>query len=539
MNLGAVTVSRCVFGLFRPEARPDRCAAPRKRVGTRRNPQPPGTRLLSLRHPARRLGGFGFPGSGIPLGWPESTYARFVRNAPAVTFAGPASGVVIDGCRVLAGSSSWADRSLVRDGSFYPTRSLSAAQRLLHYAGRLPLTEVATTYRFPPTPDVAKRWVASTPAGFTMDVRAWSLLSGAPTWPESLWADLQGHVRPSRREGVKLYRHHLPAGVLDECWDRFNHAVRPLAEAGRLGAIIVRFPSWFRPRLETWEELAGLPSRLPGLRIAVELTNERWFEGDACEQTLGLLEEFGLCFVCKDGPGPATPIVAATSEVGFVRFTGSPGLRRGPRPSGECDDARIGRGSGNGLREEPGVGRPAGEVATDRGGDRAPASGRSLGLGPRRAKWRRTGAGMGPRLREEPGVGAPGGRSGDGPGRGWAPRLREEPGVGAPGGRSGDGPGRGWAPASGRSLGLGPQAGEVATDRGGDGRPASGRSLGLGPQAGEVEWSYRYSEAELAAWAPAIRELASCTSEVHVIMDNCWRANAVDNATSLLGLLAR
>ena len=84
-------------------------------------------------------------------------------------FAQPASGVMVGGCRVLAGSSSWADRSLVRDGSFYPSRSLSATQRLLHYASRLPLTEVATTYRFPPTPDVAKRWVASTPAGFTMD----------------------------------------------------------------------------------------------------------------------------------------------------------------------------------------------------------------------------------------------------------------------------------------------------------------------------------------------------------------------------------
>ena len=56
----------------------------------------------------------------------------------------------------------------------------------------------------------------------------------------------------------------------------------------------------------------------------------------------------------------------------------------------------------------------------------------------------------------------------------------------------------------------------------------------MGPQAGEMTWSYRYSEAELAAWAPAIRDLASCTSEVHVVMDNCWRANAVDNAASLL-----
>ena len=227
-----------------------------------------------------------------------------MTDAPAAMFAQPASGVMVGGCRVLAGSSSWADRSLVRDGSFYPSRSLSATQRLLHYASRLPLTEVATTYRFPPTPDVAKRWVASTPAGFTIDLRAWSLLSGAPTWPESLWTDLQGHVQPSRREGAKLYRHHLPADVVEECWDRFNHAVRPLADAARLGAVIVRFPSWFRPRPEAWEELASLPCRLPGMRLAVELTSERWFEGDACDRTLGLLEGARLGLLVQGRPWP-------------------------------------------------------------------------------------------------------------------------------------------------------------------------------------------------------------------------------------------
>ncbi|HXR23614.1 MAG TPA: DUF72 domain-containing protein, partial [Acidimicrobiales bacterium] len=49
---------------------------------------------------------------------------------------------------------------------------------------------------------------------------------------------------------------------------------------------------------------------------------------------------------------------------------------------------------------------------------------------------------------------------------------------------------------------------------------------------------HRYSDAELTAWVPAVRDLASSSSEVHMIMDNCWRTNAVDNAASMLGLLA-
>ena len=304
----------------------------------------------------------------------------------------------------MAGASSWADRSLVRDGTFYPSRSLSAAQRLAHYASRLPLAEVTTTYRFPPTPEVTRRWVSATPPGFTIDVRAWSLLSGAPTWPESLWPDLQGQVRPSRRGGAKLYRHRLPVQVVDECWERFRHALMPLSQGGRLGAVIVCFPTWFSPRPATWEELAALPARLAGFRVAVELNNARWFGGDTCEQTLGLLEESGLCFVCHDGGGPAGSVVAATADVAFVRFPGR--ARR------------------------------------------------------------------------------------------WAKEVEAE------------------------------------------GVEAEGHLLESEARRGPAPWSYRYSEAQLAAWVPAVRDLASGTSQVHLIMDNCWRTDAVDNASSLLELLA-
>jgi uncharacterized protein YecE (DUF72 family) len=51
--------------------------------------------------------------------------------------------------------------------------------------------------------------------------------------------------------------------------------------------------------------------------------------------------------------------------------------------------------------------------------------------------------------------------------------------------------------------------------------------------------AYRYSDIELAEWVPAIRDLASGTSQVHVILDNCWQANAVDNAGTVLRLVAR
>ena len=228
--------------------------------------------------------------------------------------------------QVRCGTSSWADRSLVRDGDFYPRRTMTARERLAYYCSRLPLAEIATTYRFPPTPDVARQWAERTPEGFCFDVRAWSLLTENPTLPDSLWEDLQDEVRPETRHRRRLYAAHLRADAVDECWERFRHALRPLHAAGRLGVVILQYPSWFTPKPETRAVLAEARTRLPDYRLAVELRSRKWVDGTACEETLEWLEQHGLAFVCTDGPreGPrAVPeVVAATAEVAVVRFVG-------------------------------------------------------------------------------------------------------------------------------------------------------------------------------------------------------------------------
>jgi uncharacterized protein YecE (DUF72 family) len=51
-------------------------------------------------------------------------------------------------------------------------------------------------------------------------------------------------------------------------------------------------------------------------------------------------------------------------------------------------------------------------------------------------------------------------------------------------------------------------------------------------------FAYLYSEEELAEWVPRIKELATDSREVHVLMNNCYRDYAVTNARQLAGLLA-
>jgi uncharacterized protein YecE (DUF72 family) len=255
-------------------------------------------------------------------------------NDPALFDHGPDhdrwsthAGLVDTGAgRLLFGTTSWADRTLVAAGTFYPRRTMTARARLGFYASRFPLAEIATTYRFPPTPELAAQWVDRTPPGFVFDVRAWSLLTGAPTLPDSLWPDLQAEVRDRSRDLRRLYSTHLSDEAFDECWDRFAHALRPLHDAGRLGVVILQYPRWFSPRPETWAELALARHRLPDYRLAVEFHNPTWVEDEACEGTLEWLEDHGLGFVCLDTPeeGPrAVPrVAAATSEVALVRMIG-------------------------------------------------------------------------------------------------------------------------------------------------------------------------------------------------------------------------
>jgi uncharacterized protein YecE (DUF72 family) len=53
-----------------------------------------------------------------------------------------------------------------------------------------------------------------------------------------------------------------------------------------------------------------------------------------------------------------------------------------------------------------------------------------------------------------------------------------------------------------------------------------------------ARFRYEYSQGELLEWVPRIREVAAKTRETHVLMNNCYRDFAVNNARQLGDLLA-
>ena len=226
---------------------------------------------------------------------------------------------------VLTGSCSWTDKTLLEAG-WYPKKTMSAEERLRFYAAQFPLTEIDSTYYAPPAEEQARRWVERTPEGFRFDVKAYSLLTGHPTRPSTLWRDIRERLPPDVAEKRNVYSNHLDRESLDEAWSRFESALRPLHEAGRLGGVLFQYPPWFVPRRDNRAEVEALRERLPDYRICVEFRSPMWLaEERDRERTLGMLEEHGLVFVCVDAPPVSglPRLFAITNEELFtVRFHG-------------------------------------------------------------------------------------------------------------------------------------------------------------------------------------------------------------------------
>src|SRR6202000_414222 len=122
------------------------------------------------------------------------------------------------GHAVLCGTCSWTDKTLVQETDWYPQRTMSAQDRLRYYAAQFPLTEIDSTYYAPPAEQQARLWAQRTPEGFRFDVKAYSLLTGHPTRPKSLWRDLRDELADDVAEKRNVYAHHLSDEQLDEAW---------------------------------------------------------------------------------------------------------------------------------------------------------------------------------------------------------------------------------------------------------------------------------------------------------------------------------
>jgi uncharacterized protein YecE (DUF72 family) len=229
--------------------------------------------------------------------------------------------------RILIGTASWTDPTLVKDGNFYPPDAKSAEARLKFYATRFPIVEVDSTYYFPPSERNSVLWIERTPADFTFNIKAYSLLTNHPTKRDSLYAEVKDALPDELKEKSRIYRENLGDELVDEVWQRFHDALMPLHSAGKLGAVLFQFPEWFVIGRKNKDYVLESAERLKDFRIAIEFRNEIWLNERNREETLSFLEEHDLPVVCVDMPqGSRSSIprfaAATAKDLSMVRFHG-------------------------------------------------------------------------------------------------------------------------------------------------------------------------------------------------------------------------
>lgn len=228
---------------------------------------------------------------------------------------------------ILIGTSSWTDPTLVKEGNFYPPEAKSAEARLRYYTSQFPLVEVDSTYYYPPNERNSVLWIERTPTDFTFNIKAYSLLTNHPTRLDSIYADLRAAIPDDLRKKRNLYREQLPAGLVDEVWQRFHDALMPLHSAGKLGAVLFQFPQWFVIGSQSRDYVVEAKERLQDFRMAVEFRHRSWLSERNQEETISFLQEQDLPLVCVDMPqgfeSSVPPIAAATAgDLSMVRFHG-------------------------------------------------------------------------------------------------------------------------------------------------------------------------------------------------------------------------
>jgi uncharacterized protein YecE (DUF72 family) len=180
----------------------------------------------------------------------------------------------------------------------------------------------STYYRLPDEPMV-ERWAERTPDGFVMHVKAFGLMTRHPVKVEQLPPDLRDPAPADERGRVDR----PPREFRAEVFARFHRALEPLRSAGKLGGILLQFPSYVVFKDLSLDYLRWAVEQLRGDRALVEFRHRSWLDEDNRPQTLAFLEELGAAHVVVDAPKTESKnlvptVVAATSPLAYVRMHG-------------------------------------------------------------------------------------------------------------------------------------------------------------------------------------------------------------------------
>jgi uncharacterized protein YecE (DUF72 family) len=177
-------------------------------------------------------------------------------------------------------------------GIVYPPRKPRGFHEASYLAQFFETIEINTTFYHPPEARMTESWVrrVSESSNFKFTAKLWQRFT---------------HDRNANREDEKL----------------FKEGIRPLVEAGRLGALLLQFPWSFKNTRQNREYLSGLLMMFMEFPLVIEVRHSSWNRPDVFEWLAG--SGVGFCNIDQPVIGRSlAPTARATAPVGYVRLHG-------------------------------------------------------------------------------------------------------------------------------------------------------------------------------------------------------------------------
>jgi uncharacterized protein YecE (DUF72 family) len=189
---------------------------------------------------------------------------------------------------ILIGPAGWYYKDW--EGKVYPQPPPSGFDPLAYLAQFFPCIEVNSSFYRPPSARMSEAWAKRTPDSFVFTVKAWERFS---------------HDQETFTEADARL---------------FQEGIAPLLGAGKLGAILLQFPWFFRDDEKARDRIRRAADALRGWApLVIELRHVSWLDA------LDFLRSQDLNFCNIDQPKSSTSITGTrlvTGPVGYVRLHG-------------------------------------------------------------------------------------------------------------------------------------------------------------------------------------------------------------------------
>jgi uncharacterized protein YecE (DUF72 family) len=184
------------------------------------------------------------------------------------------------------------------NGYFYPK---GTKDELTYYSRFFRAVEINSSFYYPLNPIYTGNWIKKVPAGFCFTVKLWQKF----THP-GMFKEATGEEAVISGDDVAL----------------FNKGIAPLAEAGKLGALLAQFPPSFKNDDYGWQILRAVIRTFNQHHLAIELRHRSWSDD---YQTSKIFRDSNVSWVRIDEPKFSSSVAAdlpATAEVAYFRFHG-------------------------------------------------------------------------------------------------------------------------------------------------------------------------------------------------------------------------